>query len=98
LEIRSYLSNPATQNSDNEVDNIEKVFIENAPAGTYTIQVTNKGNLEGGAQDFSLIAEGFDSGTLSAVDFEKNDKDCILMQIMKVCSLTCLLHLFLMRL
>jgi hypothetical protein len=30
-------------------------------------------NLEGGAQDFSLIAEGFDSGTLSAVDFEKND-------------------------
>jgi hypothetical protein len=38
-----------------------------------TIQVTNKGNLEGGAQDFSLIAEGFDSGTLSAVDFEKND-------------------------
>jgi hypothetical protein len=30
-------------------------------------------NLEGGGQDFSLIAEGFDSGTLSAVDFEKND-------------------------
>jgi hypothetical protein len=26
-----------------------------------------------GGQDFFLIAEGFDSGTLSAVDFEKND-------------------------
>jgi len=67
------LTNPATQSSDNDVDNIEKVFIENAPAGTYTIQVTNKGNLAGGAQDFTLIAEGFDSGTLSTIDFDKND-------------------------
>ena len=67
------LFNPATQNSDNEVDNIEKVYIQNAPAGTYTIQVTNKGNLDGGTQDFSLIAEGFDSGSLATVDFEKNE-------------------------
>ena len=67
------LFNPATQNSENEVDNIEKVYIQNAPAGTYTIQVTNKGDLAGGAQEFSLIAEGFDSGSLSTVDFEKNE-------------------------
>ena len=67
------LFNPATQNSENEVDNIEKVYIQNAPAGTYTIQVTNKGDLAGGAQEFSIIAEGFDSGSLSTVDFEKNE-------------------------
>jgi hypothetical protein len=67
------LFNPATQNSDNEVDNIEKIYIENAPAGTYTIQVTNKGNLDSGTQEFSLIAEGFDSSSLSTIDFEKND-------------------------
>jgi hypothetical protein len=50
--------------------NIEKVYIENAPAGIYTIQVTNKAVclME---SSFSLIAEGFDSSTLSATDFVK---------------------------
>lgn len=67
------LNIPATQNSENNVDNIEKVFIENAPAGIYTIQVTNKGTLSGGTQDFSLIAEGFDSLTLASSDFKIND-------------------------
>jgi hypothetical protein len=67
------LFNPASQNSDNEVDNIENVFIENAPAGIYTIQITNKGNLSGGTQDFSLIAGGSDSSALSTVNFEKKD-------------------------
>ncbi len=57
--------NPATQNSENNVDNIEKVFIENAPAGTYTIQVTNKGALVGGGQDFTLIANAGSGLTLS---------------------------------
>lgn len=67
------LFNPATQNSDNNVDNIEKVFIANAPAGTYTIQVTNKGTLIAGTQDFSLIAAGLDDMSLSASDFDKNN-------------------------
>jgi hypothetical protein len=48
------------------------VYIENAPAGIYTIQVTNKGSLSDGIQDFPF-AEGFDSSTLSATDFVKND-------------------------
>jgi subtilisin family serine protease len=69
----SSLNNPATQNSDNNVDNIEKVYIENAPAGKYTIQVTHKGVLQNGTQDFSLIAQGFDSLTLGASDFARND-------------------------
>jgi serine protease AprX len=64
---------PATNNSDNEVDNIEKIFIENAEPGTYTIQVTHKGTLLNGSQEFSLIAEGFDSSTLSTIDFVKDD-------------------------
>ena len=67
------LNNPATQNSDNNVDNIEKVFIANAPAGTYTIQVTNKGTLLAGNQDFSLIAAGLDDMSLSSPDFDKNN-------------------------
>ena len=67
------LNNGATQNSDNNVDNIEKVFIENAPAGKYTIQVTNKGTLSGGTQDFTLIGEGFNNLNLASSDFEIND-------------------------
>ncbi|MGV9004516.1 S8 family serine peptidase [Flavobacterium sp.] len=51
-------SAPATQFADNDVDNIEKVEIDNASPGVYTIQVTHKGTLTGGSQVFSLIANG----------------------------------------
>lgn len=70
----SALFNSATQNSDNEVDNVEKVFIANAPVGKYIIQVTHKGDLLGGAQDFSLIAEGFDPVTLSTTEIDAKDE------------------------
>lgn len=46
----------ATNNSDNNVDNIERVQILNAQPGTYTIEVSHKGNLLDGAQDYTLIA------------------------------------------
>lgn len=46
----------ATNTADNNVDNIEKVQIFNATPGVYTIQVTHKGSLQGGSQDYSLIA------------------------------------------
>jgi serine protease AprX len=67
------LNNPASQNSDNDVDNIEKVSIANAPAGKYTIQVTNKGSLLAGNQDFTLIASGLDDMTLSTSSFDNNN-------------------------
>lgn len=51
-----YPTEPATNVSDNNVDNIEKVQIFNATPGVYTIQITHKGSLQGGAQDYSLIA------------------------------------------
>jgi serine protease AprX len=54
-------ANAATRLSDNDVDNIEKVQIDSADPGEYTIEVSHKGALQGGSQDFSLIATGFDS-------------------------------------
>ncbi|MDR2235911.1 MAG: S8 family serine peptidase [Chryseobacterium sp.] len=48
---------PATRNSVNSVDNIEKVEIEN-PDGLYQIIVKHKGNLQEGNQNFSLILSG----------------------------------------
>jgi len=59
----------ATNNSDNDVDNIERVEIFNATPGTYTIQVTHKGTLQGGSQNYSLIASGTSGLSLNAADF-----------------------------
>jgi serine protease AprX len=53
-----YPSSEATRISDNDVDNVEKVQIDLAEPGVYTIQVTHKGTLVGGSQVFSLIANG----------------------------------------
>lgn len=63
------ITQPATQNSDNDVDNIEKVFIENAEPGTYTIQISHKGTLKDGIQGFSLIADAASGLTLSKSEF-----------------------------
>jgi subtilisin family serine protease len=55
---------------DNTVDNVEKVEVENA-TGTYTITVTHKGTLDGGAQNYSLIVSGFDQEDLANNDFSR---------------------------
>lgn len=64
----------ATRTSDNNVDNIEKIQIDNAQPGVYTIQVTHKGSLTGGSQVFSLIASGTTGITLGVAssDFSNN--------------------------
>ena len=44
---------------DNTVDPVEQVFIPNAPAGRYSVLVTHKGALDGGApQPFALLVSG----------------------------------------
>ncbi|MGB5981937.1 MAG: S8 family serine peptidase [Nonlabens sp.] len=48
----------------NDVDNIEIVEIL-APVGTYTITVDHKGSLFNGSQDYTLLIDGADTGTLS---------------------------------
>jgi len=61
-------ASPATL-GDNSVDNVEKVQVSNA-AGTYTITVTHKGNLQGGLQNYSLLVSGIDE-SLSLSNNEK---------------------------
>ncbi|MGJ8685204.1 MAG: S8 family serine peptidase [Nonlabens sp.] len=57
-------NNVATRNSSNDVDNFEKIEIDN-PAGNYTVTVSHKGTLQGGNEDFALIITGGDQGTFS---------------------------------
>lgn len=52
---------PAVRNSENNVDNVEIVRIDNPTAGNYTITITHKGNLVTGKQDFSLVVTGIAS-------------------------------------
>lgn len=46
-------------NGDNILDNIEQVIVPGAvPGKTYTITVSQKGTLQGGPQDYAIIATG----------------------------------------
>jgi hypothetical protein len=67
LSATAYASS-ATK-GDNTVDNVEKVQVPNA-AGTYTVTITHKGNLQGGNQNYSLIVSGIDD-ILSIANNEK---------------------------
>ncbi|MEK8180438.1 S8 family serine peptidase [Flavobacterium buctense] len=63
----------ATNDSDNDVDNVEKVEIFSAVPGVYTIQVSHKGTLLGGLQNFSLIANGVDGLSLDTRNYNLDD-------------------------
>lgn len=64
LQGMTNTSGAATNTGTNDVDNFERVDINN-PSGTYTITVTHKGNLAGGSQNFTLIATSDNLATLS---------------------------------
>ncbi|MDY0076963.1 MAG: S8 family serine peptidase [Bacteroidales bacterium] len=52
----------ATTNTKNNKDNVEMVYLANAPAGTYTIHVDHDGTMSNG-QIFSIIISGIDEFT-----------------------------------
>lgn len=55
---RNAPTSAATNNGENNVDNVEVVFIENPAAGEYTVTVDHDGSLSGGSQAFSIIISG----------------------------------------
>ena len=66
----AYPDNAATK-GDNVVDNFEKVELDN-PSGTYTIQISHKGNLKYGKQDVSIIVTGISNPfAINTTDGEK---------------------------
>jgi hypothetical protein len=58
---------------DNVVDNIERINIDTAAIGSYSLTVTHKGILQGGSQPFSLVLTGADLVLSNGV--EKNYED-----------------------
>ena len=67
-------TNIAVRNVDNARDNIEKIEPLNAVAGNYKVQVTHKGNLSGGAQNFSIIISGA-GGQMPSTDGSVSTED-----------------------
>ncbi len=65
---------PAARDADNDVDNVERVEIDTAEPGVYTIQVSHKNNLVNGQQPFSLVASGQTSLTLAAGSYDFENK------------------------
>lgn len=57
---------PATTDSKNYVDVVEKIYIPNAEAGSYTLFIDHDGPLVGSEQAYSLIITGIDEYTESA--------------------------------
>ena len=55
---RNNPTNAATQNSENNVDNVEVVYIANPVAGNYNIVIDHDGTLSGGSQPYSIILSG----------------------------------------
>lgn len=53
--LKKDMRNPIAINGDNDVDNIERIVIENLPKGDVTIEITNKGELLNAKQSFSLV-------------------------------------------
>ncbi len=51
-------SNAATNINENDVDNVEVVYIASPVAGDYTVTVDHDGTLSGGPQTFSIIFSG----------------------------------------
>lgn len=53
-------SSPAhiAMRGDNDLDNVEQVFIQTPDPGYYTVSITHKGTLQSGSQDYSLVITG----------------------------------------
>ncbi len=56
-------ADPATATSENDIDNVEQVYIQTPSAGAYTVTVDFDGSLEDGDQYYSLLVDGLASAS-----------------------------------
>lgn len=75
MEPNSTLDNytDAAIKGDNYRDNIEIINVESIDAGTYAVNVSHKGDLQDGSQDFSLIINGIKKDTLNKDTLSNTD-------------------------
>jgi PKD repeat protein len=64
---RNNPSNAATNSGENNVDNVEVVYLANPVAGDYTITVDHDGLLSGGSQTFSIVFSGISLNNVAPI-------------------------------
>jgi PKD repeat protein len=64
---RNNPANAATNNGENNVDNVEVVYIASPVAGDYTVTVDHDGSLSSGSQTFSIIFSGISMNNVPPV-------------------------------
>ncbi len=65
----------AATTGDNDVDNVEKIVIDNPGAGPYTITIEHEGVITGDEQAFSLIVSGLGAANNVEVAYSDNEID-----------------------
>lgn len=60
----------AATTGDNDVDNVEKIYIASPSASTYTITISLEGSLTNSSQDFALIVSGIENDIASIATYE----------------------------
>ena len=58
----------ASNDGDNSVDNVEQIRITNPVAGSYSVNISHKGNLTNDKQDFSIVVSGHQSSSALSLD------------------------------
>lgn len=74
--LSAMLPNVAATKSDNTVDNVEKVEVQNPQQGPLIIEVSHKGTLQNLAQDFSIVISGIAESNFAVVTDEPNLSFC----------------------
>jgi len=62
--LNGNIPSAAATTGDNDVDNVEQIWIENPSAGSIVVRVFHEGTLQAGAQDYSLVVRGLTGGDL----------------------------------
>ena len=75
-KLNPALPTAAATKGDNMVDNIEKIEIDN-PTGIYTIEISHKGFLQNGSQNYSLVVSGIkEASDLHVAELELTGTFC----------------------
>lgn len=71
--INKDMNNPIAIINDNDVDNMERIIIENLPKGDVEVMISHKGDLLNNKQDFTLLLSTQKSLGLKYIDNGKED-------------------------
>jgi len=79
-EFRPWILDPANpsaaaQRGDNNLDNVEQIYLDQPMVGFYTLKITHKASLSGGSQPFALLVTGLEPDFVASGYNELNESN-----------------------